>query len=142
MNKIIENIRTYKVNNKLAPNAKIDLKIKTSKDISLLVAYIKRFAFANTIEFVSDDIQNASSILLDGLTIYIVDNIDQSELKERLEKELLGIESEIKRSEGLLNNENFISKAPKEKLALERDKYEKYKNQKEEILQKLQKNVK
>ena len=47
------------------------------------------------------------------------------------------IASEIKRSEGMLNNERFLAKAPKDKIESEKQKYELYKTQFEEISKKL-----
>jgi Valyl-tRNA synthetase len=139
LNKIIESIRTYKVNSKLAPNAKVDIKIKSTFNIDDLVDYIARFTFANSIEMVDTDIENSTSIVLANLTLFIVDNIDKNELKNNLEKELASLDSEISRSEGLLSNENFVAKAPKAKLDLERNKYEKFKLQKAVIIEKLKK---
>src|SRR5574344_53402 len=137
LSKIIETIRTYKVNSKLAPNAKIDLKIKTELDISNLVDYISRFTFANSLEIVKNDVNNSTSFVLPKLNLYVVDNINKDELKLTLEKDLATMDAEITRSEGLLSNQNFLSKAPKAKLDLEKEKYEKYKAQKAEILEKL-----
>lgn len=137
LSKIIETIRTYKVNAKLAPNAKIDLKIKTEISLDNLIDYINRFSFANSIEIVENDVKNSTSFILPKVTLYIVDNIDKEELKINLEKDLASVDAEIARSEGLLGNQNFVNKAPKAKIDLEKEKYEKYKAQKAEILEKL-----
>ena len=59
--------------------------------------------------------------------------------KQKLENDLAKINSEIKRSEGLLNNPNFVAKAPKQKIDLEKEKYESYKRQFEEISEKIKK---
>lgn len=45
----------------------------------------------------------------------------------RLESEISRLESEIERSNNILNNKNFVNKAPKEKLDIEIKKYENYK---------------
>ena len=137
LNKIIESIRSYKVTNKLAPNAKVDIKIKSEGNISDLVDYIARFSFASSVEIVTEDVLKASNIVLPKLTIFIIDNVNSEKLKNDLQIELEKINSEITRSEGLLSNKNFIEKAPKAKLDLEKAKFEKYKEQKEEIQNKL-----
>jgi len=139
LSKIIETIRTYKVNAKLAPNAKIDLKVKTEIPIDNLIDYISRFSFANSIEIVNNDIPNSTSFILPKVTIYIIDNIGKDELKASLEKDLASISAEIVRSENLLGNQNFVNKASKAKINLEKEKFEKYKMQKDEILEKLKK---
>ena len=137
LKQIIEDIRCYKVDSKLAPNAKIDLSIKSTFDISDLTDYISRFSFASSLKIVENDVSNSTNIIYKNLTLFIVDNIDKNELKNNLENELQKIESEIKRSEGLLNNENFVNKAPQAKLDLEKNKYQDYLKKRQEILEKL-----
>ncbi len=139
LKEIIDQIRVYKVNNKLAPNAKIDLKVKTNENIDDLVEYIKRFAFANSFDFVNQDVEDSTSIVLSKLTIYVLDNTNKEELKENLNKELTRLQSEIKRSEGMLSNKNFLDKAPKEKIENEKVKYQTYLTQLKEIEEKLKK---
>ena len=139
LKEIIDQIRVYKVNNKLAPNAKIDLKVKTSENIDDLVEYIKRFAFANSFDFVTQDVEDSTSIVLSKLTIYVLDNTNKEELKENLNKEFTRLQSEIKRSEGMLSNKNFLDKAPKEKIENEKAKYQTYLTQLKEIEEKLKK---
>ena len=134
---IIEQIRVYKVNNKLAPNAKLDLKIKSDVDIESLLPYIKRFSFANSLELTKEDIANSTSIVLSNVTVFVIDNTNKDELVENLKKMKANLEMEIKRSEGMLSNKNFLAKAPKQKVDSEKEKYEKYKNQLEEIEKKL-----
>ena len=139
LKEIIDQIRIYKVNNKLAPNAKIDLKIKSIENIDELNEYIKRFAFANSLEFTNEDVPNSTSIILSKLTLYILDNTNKEDLKNNLEKEFSRLQNEIKRSEGMLSNKNFLDKAPKEKIDVEKKKYENYLTQLKEIEEKLKK---
>lgn len=136
---IIEQIRVYKVNNKLAPNAKLDLKLKSNEDINDLLPYIKRFSFANTLDLVDQDVNNSTSIILDDVTIFILDNTNKEDVLNNLNKEYERLKSEIKRSENMLSNPNFLNKAPKQKVDLEKEKYEKYKLQIQEIEEKLKK---
>ncbi|PKK96624.1 MAG: valine--tRNA ligase [Tenericutes bacterium HGW-Tenericutes-3] len=63
--------------------------------------------------------------------------IDPEKEKEALFKLKATLESEIKRSESLLSNPSFISKAPEQKLALEKEKFESYQKQYEIVLDKL-----
>jgi valyl-tRNA synthetase len=68
--------------------------------------------------------------------------VDIAKELERLEKEQKKLQGEIKRCDGMLNNERFISKAPEAKVQAERDKLEKYTqmlNQVEERLAQLKK---
>ena len=134
---IIEHVREYKVKNSLAPNAQLELFIKTNLDLKDIYPYISRFSFAKSLTATDKEIEGVSSIILDNVTIFVKDGIDKGELKARLEKELTQVQSEIKRSEGLLNNPNFVSKAPKAKIDLEKHKYENYKDKLSQILLKL-----
>ena len=77
---------------------------------------------------------NAISLAVPGVEIYIPFNelVDIAQEIERLEKEKLTYENEIKRVEKMLSNEGFIAKAPQSKIDEEKAKKEKY----EELLKK------
>ncbi len=134
---IIEKIRAYKVENSLQPNHKLSLKVKSSLDLKTLEKYILRFTFAESLEFSNEDFKDMNNLVIDNATIYIDDNIDKEALNKKLNDQLVKINSEIKRSEGLLNNHNFLAKASEEKVNLEKEKYKNYLAQKEEILKKI-----
>ena len=72
---------------------------------------------------IADD---AVSVAIPDATIYIpfADLVDIEKEKERLLKEKEKWEAEIRRSNGMLNNERFISKAPESKVQEEREKLE------------------
>jgi valyl-tRNA synthetase len=55
--------------------------------------------------------------------------VDFAEQKEKLANEIARLEKEIKRAEGMLANERFISKAPANKIAEEKEKLANYQNQ-------------
>ncbi|WP_027334058.1 valine--tRNA ligase [Mycoplasma elephantis] len=60
--------------------------------------------------------------------LYIkMDENTKTKLKNDIEAKIIFYEKEIVRSEQILNNENFISKAPREKIEIEKEKYENYK---------------
>lgn len=81
------------------------------------------------------------AILLVGSKVqtYVIKSglIDPEKEKEALFKQKEQLEAEIKRSESLLNNPNFISKAPEQKLNQEKEKYESYQKQYEIVVEKL-----
>ena len=123
---MIKDVRAFKVDNNLAPNAEIKLSIK-EKEISSssLIAYIKRFTFASNINVTKEDLMGAK--IYKYFDLLIEENISNDELKAKLEKEIKILLGEVKRCEGMLNNPNFISKAPEAKINAERAKYESYK---------------
>ena len=71
---------------------------------------------------------NAVSVVIPDANIYMpfTDLVDIEKEKERLEKERDKWTRVIKRSEGMLGNERFVSKAPAEKVQEEKDKLVKY----------------
>ncbi len=74
---------------------------------------------------IADD---AVSALIAGAAIYIpfAELVDIEKERERLAKEKARLTKEIARSNGMLNNEKFVSKAPAAKVQEEKDKLEKY----------------
>ena len=134
----IEAIRQYKVNNSLAPNEALNLYVKASFNFEPLTKYLARYSFAKSLTLIKEDKDNTTSIVLANLTLFIDDSANREELKAKLTKDLEKIESEIKRSEALLTNQNFLAKAPKQKIDLEKEKFEQYKAQKEEIQRKIE----
>ena len=71
---------------------------------------------------------DAVSVMLANAVIYIpfAELVDVSAEIERLSKEKTRLEGEIKRCNGMLSNEKFISKAPESKINEEKEKLEKY----------------
>jgi len=56
---------------------------------------------------------------------------------ERLSKEQANLQGEIKRCDGMLNNEKFTSKAPQSKIDEEKDKLAKYAQMLEKVMERL-----
>ena len=85
---------------------------------------------------IADD---AFSAVIHGATLYIpfADLVDLEKEKARLEKEQQRLQKEIKRSDGMLNNEKFLAKAPEAKIAEEREKREKYRQMLEQVEERL-----
>ena len=121
---IIRDVRNYKIENKLAPNAKLDLSINLRiKMFAGYEAYLQRFTFSE-FKVVDDSIVNMRGELkiYDNADLLIVNEAGQGEIIARIDKEIAEEENEILRCQKMLSNPNFISKAPKEKVALEEEK--------------------
>ena len=75
--------------------------------------------------------EDAVSIALSDCFIYLPldELVDRQKEIDRLNAQKSKLEKEIKRSEGMLNNEKFISKAAKSKIEEEKAKYENYKKE-------------
>ena len=72
--------------------------------------------------------EDAVSTMIDGAVIYMpfAELVDLEKEVERLKKEEGKLEGEIKRATGMLNNPNFVGKAPAQKLEEEKAKLVKY----------------
>ncbi len=82
---------------------------------------------------------DAVSILVHEAAIYIpfAELVDVEKEIERLNKEKAKLESELARSEKMLGNEKFVSKAPQAKIDEERAKQQKYKDMMEQVVARL-----
>ena len=77
----------------------------------------------------------AVSAVIPGAVIYIPleELVDLDKERERLTKEKEKLMGEIKRAEGMLSNEKFVSKAPEAKVNEEKEKLAKYKDMLEQV---------
>ena len=123
--KMIQDIRNYKVSNKLAPNYKLRFIIETNdKLFDELSLYLGRFSFAKELVIASKASSKGIKYVYNNANLYVEDDISDEEKEAKKAKDIAFLEAEIKRGEMMLNNPNFISKAPKEKVDLERKKLE------------------
>ena len=125
MYKIIQEVRNYKVSNKLAPNYKLNLVIEyKEKPFAGIEAYLKRFTFAEKITLTNKANSKGMKFVFNNMTLFIEDAISEEELAAKKEKDIAFLKAEIARCEGMLSNPRFVEKAPKEKVDLERAKLE------------------
>ena len=126
--KMIAELRNYKVTNKLAPNYALKLVVESEKKpFDGFETYLKRFTFAKEIVFTSKPYDKGMKYAYGKMTLYIEDDISKEELEEKRSRDIAFLESEIKRCEGMLNNPNFVARAPKEKVELEKQKLAEFK---------------
>jgi valyl-tRNA synthetase len=135
-------------------NLRSDMQVFKPLDILVKVEDESLLKSANeTIDFIASSMKASSLnfvLNLDDETAYTplastymiayfkpTDLIDPEKEKIVLLEQKATLEKEIKRSEGLLNNEHFIKKANAEKIASEKAKYQAYLTQYEAILKKL-----
>ena len=87
-----------------------------------------------------DIAEDAVSIVVPEATVYLPleDLVDFEQELERLKKEEDKLSKEIKRAEGMLANERFISKAPAAKVQEEKDKLEKYTQMLSQVQERMQ----
>jgi len=143
---IIKTIRTMKNEKGIAPNKKISLKLFSSNkelldSIQSNETYLSRFCFAEHVDYLekANSEENGITYVIKEVTLFIPtgDLINVNEEILKLEKEIERINSEIARGENMLNNENFVAKAPEAKIELERNKLKQNNLAKEKLLNSL-----
>src|SRR5690606_9800743 len=106
--------------------------------------YLIKFLNSNELK-IKEEENDKELLLLSGANVNILiakaELIDLKAEKEMLLKQRDQLEKEIERSKNLLSNENFIKKAPKEKLDIENEKYQNYEKQYKDVIEKLKKHV-
>ena len=131
---MISAVREIKATYKLKPSANIDVLVKDNNGkiesvntfISLL---LYQMCHANWITQESDEEMVVRPILQGSISLTLASLVDIEEEIQRLSQEQTKLIQEIKRAQEMLANQNFISKAPVEKVNAEKDKLEGYKAQ-------------
>ncbi len=131
--KMIQDIRNYKVSNKLAPNYKLRFIVEGESIFKGFEEYLARFSFAKEIILTSKSTSKGMRFAYKKMNLYIEDEISKEELEAKRAKDIAFLKAEIARSEGMLNNPNFVSKAPKEKVELENNKLAEFKKKLAEL---------
>ena len=83
--------------------------------------------------------EDAVSTMVPDAVIYMpfAELVDIEKEIERLKKEQKKLGGEIKRCEGMLNNERFLNKAPEQKVEEEKEKLSKYRQMLEKVEERL-----
>ena len=104
---------------------KLSAGLAVLKESAMMMASAGDFIVQADKSGIADD---AVSVVVPDATVYVPleELIDFEQEKERLTKEETRLNKEIARSNGMLNNEKFVSKAPAAKVREEREKLEKY----------------
>ena len=110
---------------------------ENSKKSFVNLAFAKEILVQTDKNGISDD---AVSVVVSNAVVYmpLEDLIDKEKEIERLTKEEARLTKEIARSNGMLNNEKFVSKAPAAKVQEERDKLETYQQMMAQVKERLE----
>ena len=149
---IVRGIRNVRTEMNVPAGTRTDLYIvgsdkKATEEISALLASLggaERMLFAKEV-FVKSDregiAEDAVSVVTGNATAYIPldELVDKEKEIARLTAESEKMDKEIKRASGMLNNPNFVSKAPAAKVQAEKEKLAKYEEMKKRILEQLAK---
>lgn len=132
----VRQIRNVRAEMNVPPSKKATV-IVASKDLAIRNIFTKGKVFFASLGYASEvRVQedktgvagDAISAVIPGAVIYLpfAELVDIEKELERLKKEEARLVKELARVNGMLSNERFISKAPKEKIQEEKDKLEKY----------------
>lgn len=132
---IIKVIRNTRADKKVPDNKKINAEIfiKNNENVYFdSLAYISKLALINDLKVVKSQEEfskNSVTLNFSDMIVNLPLNsmVDETAEKERIEKEILRLKSEIERSERLLNNAGFVAKAPAKLIEEEKAKLEKNK---------------
>ena len=135
---IIKSIRNTRAEKKVSDNKKINCEILIKNNIYKdTLAYIQKLALIDELKVVeqSEFSSNAVTLTFNDVVVNLpLDSmVDSVAEKERIEKEIIRLQSEIERSERLLSNEGFVAKAPAKLIDSEKEKLIKNKQLKEEL---------
>jgi len=131
---LIKTLRNLRVEKDIKPDIKPKVYIKTDdfsmvNQLNLWEIYVKRLANFDQVIISNEVPEDSIALVLSWGVAYVKlkEIVDiQAELKRLLgEKERLL--KEVERSEKLLNNQNFLQKAPEKVINEEKEKYERYK---------------
>ena len=141
---IIKSVRAVKTETGCAPSKKVTLYVMAAnrRMISANADSILKLGGAAEIKFVASKEEAGEkpvTKVLPNCTLFIPmgELVDLEKEKERLEKELERVTGEIRRADGKLNNQGFLSKAPKALVDSEREKLNKFCDLREKLLSQL-----
>ena len=140
---VVRGIRNTRTSMNVPQNRKTHL-IIVGKDAAICQRYenskksFANLAFAKEIHVQQDKTgigEDAVSVVVSNAVVYmpLEDLVDKEKELERLTKEQERLTKEIARCEGMLNNPNFVNKAPAAKVDAEKEKLAKYKEMKDKV---------
>ena len=135
---VVKAIRTTRAEYQIPDNKKVTINILPNEKVSLIrenKAIIAKLAGGSDVKIIKKEPEEKSAKILTKLCSVFLpmgDLVDVEQEREKIEKNIASLKFEIERSEKMLSNPNFVSKAPqklveneKEKLAKNREFLEK-----------------
>ena len=144
----VRNIRNLRADMNVAPSRKaLVYVVSASEDVKNIfnnsLGFFGTLAYASEVKVQADKAgipEDAVSTVIPDAVIYIpfAELVDIDKEIERLKKEEGRLQGEIKRCNGMLNNEKFTSKAPQAKIDEEKAKLVKYTQMLEQVTERLE----
>ena len=143
---LITLIRTIRNDNNKPMSKELNFILTTNSNevkdsILSLSSYVKRFTNCGDLNITNEEPSGKYQVFhkLD-YTVFIktTDLINIEEERSKIEKELEHLQAEIDRASSMLNNPNFVNKAPEFKVNAEREKLEAFTNQYNSLKERLE----
>ena len=139
---IIKTIREIRVEYQLKPKETLEIQLFDEKNNNILLdaqesSILEKMANITITSDSEDSEKVVRPLKVGSLHISMADLVNVEEEIANLEREKGRLEGEIKRATSMLENVNFTSKAPKEKIDAERSKLNDYQNQYDIVLNRL-----
>ncbi len=144
---VIRGMRQLRVDMDVPPSRKAHIFVvtadeKASEDFKSIAKLCETLAGATGITVQADKSgigEDAVSAVIADAVMYVplAELVDFEKERERLTKEKARLEGEVARSKGMLSNEKFVSKAPADKVAAEKEKLEQYEQMLSEVIKHL-----
>ncbi len=131
---VIKSIRNARAGFNVPDNKRTEIYLQVEQNKDLIyenLSEIAKLAYGTKCNIVIDEPkEKCAKVLLEGIKIYIPMGqlVDSDKEKERLKKEIQNVKFEIERSQRMLSNEGFVSKAPQNLIDNEKIKLETNKN--------------
>lgn len=145
LNDIISTTKKYRSDNNLSNKEIIKIQVnfinKQLNEIHEVVQWWQNYLTKWNVEIISNITSTNSLVEVTSNLeiIFEISSVNDTKLQESLLKQKEILEFEINRSQTILSNVNFVNKAPKEKVDLEKNKLQDYQNQLKIVLSKLNK---
>ncbi len=138
---VIQKIREVKMANDLKPSAHLDIQIRDLDGNVVPVnstqsSMLERLAKVTWKDALDGDL-SVQTVRGGSLYIPSVQLMDVEAEKAKMNSEKERLENEVKRSRGILSNQGFLAKAPKQKIEAEQKKLEDYEKQLNVVLGRL-----
>ena len=134
-------IREIRQARNVPPKNRVDVTIKVSADRVESMQHeadvIRHLAGVGALTVDADPPRpsNAATLVVGDMQIYVADVIDPAAERDRLDKELAGLDKQIGSVTTKLSNENFTARAPAEVVQRERDRLTELKDKRQTVVQ-------
>ncbi|MBT3826902.1 MAG: valine--tRNA ligase [Nitrosomonadales bacterium] len=141
LKKLIDNVRSLRSEMNISPANKIPLALSGNKNqLEEFVPYLMGLAKLSDAEITPElPKKEAPVAIINDYKLMLNIEVDKEAESARLKKEIEKIDLDLNKASAKLNNKNFVSKAPKEIIAQEKERLSMFSEHKDKLVQQLKK---